>query len=164
MLTNVSSEGSVVRTAPNELSFNSSGAWKDIHDFRQGHQTFIKSTFYDGGSFADKCGSIVSERDPVLHGKMRKYLSNAFSQRSLTEQEFLIAKSIDKFIRKLGKVGAQGTDIVLNFTLVSFDVIGDLGFGEPFGGIESGMLLSFERIRANRLIYNQRKSILGFIE
>lgn len=97
----------------------------------------------------------------MLHGKMRKYLSNAFSQRSLLEQEFLIAKSIDKFIRKLGKVGAQGTDIVLNFTLVSFDVIGDLGFGETFGGIESGTILSLKQIRASILIHIQRNSILG---
>ncbi|KAL9624077.1 MAG: hypothetical protein Q9160_001599 [Pyrenula sp. 1 TL-2023] len=68
---------------------------------------------------------------------MRKYLSPAFSQRSLTEQEFLISKSVDKFIAKLGKIGAKGTDIVLEFALMSFDIIGDLGFGETFQGIES---------------------------
>lgn len=131
-------EGPVVRTAPNELSFNTSQSWKDIYDFRPGHQTFIKSNFYDGGSFADRCGSIVSERDPGIHGTMRKYLSHAFSQRSLAEQEDLISKSVDKFVEKLGMVGQGRTDIVLAFTLMSFDIIGDLGFGESFQGIESG--------------------------
>lgn len=126
-----------MRTAPNELSFNTAQSWKDIYDFRSGHKTFIKSDFYDGGSFADRCGSIVSERDPTLHGNMRKYLSHAFSQKSLTEQEYLISKSVDKFIDKIGKEGEQGIDIVLCFSLMSFDIIGDLGFGETFRGIES---------------------------
>lgn len=129
--------GPAVRTAPNELSFNTAQSWKDIYDFRQGHLTFIKSVFYDGGSFADRCGSIVSERNPKVHGVMRKQLSHAFSQRSLLEQEVLISKSVDKFITKLGEDGTQGTNIVLAFTLMSFDIIGDLGFGETFKGIES---------------------------
>lgn len=129
--------GPVVRTAPNELSFNTAQSWKDIYDFRQGHLTFIKSEFYDGGSFADRCGSIVSERDPRVHGIMRKYLSHAFSQRSLIEQEYLISKSVDSFIDKIGENSAHGIDIVLAFTLMSFDIIGDLGFGETFKGIES---------------------------
>ncbi|KAL8699838.1 MAG: hypothetical protein Q9201_005770 [Fulgogasparrea decipioides] len=129
--------GPVVRTAPNELSFNTAQSWKDIYDFRQGHLTFIKSDFYDGGSFADRCGSIVSERNPTVHGAMRKQLSHAFSQRSLMEQEDLISKSVDRFIAKLGEDGTQSINIVLAFTLMSFDIIGDLGFGETFKGIES---------------------------
>lgn len=132
--------GPIVRTAPNELSFNSAQSWKDIYDFRQGHMTFIKSEFYDGGSFADRCGSIVSERDPQVHGVMRKYLSHAFSQRSLTEQESLISKNVDAFIRRIGEDGAQGMDIIMAFTIMSFDIIGDLGFGETFKGIESSRI------------------------
>lgn len=132
--------GPIVRTAPNELSFNTAQSWKDIYDFRQGHLTFIKSEFYDGGSFADRCGSIVSERDPQVHGIMRKYLSHAFSARSLTEQESLIAKSVDAFIRRIGEDGAKDIDIVMAFTLMSFDIIGDLGFGETFQGIESSRI------------------------
>lgn len=131
-----------MRTAPNELSFNTAQSWKDIYDFRQGHLTFVKSEFYGGGSFADRCGSIVSERDPQVHGVMRRYLSHGFSQRSLTEQEDSISMSIDAFIRKIGEDGATGIDIVKAFTLMSFDVIGDLGFGETFKGIESSNALS----------------------
>jgi cytochrome P450 len=130
--------GPIVRTAPNEVSFNTARSWKDIYDFRPGHLTFVKSEFYDGGSFADQCGSIVSERDPEVHGVMRKYLSHAFSERSLTEQEYLISKSVNAFIHRVGTEGAQGIDIAMAFTLMSFDIIGDLGFGETFEGIKSG--------------------------
>lgn len=130
--------GPVVRTAPNELSFNTAESWKDIYDFRPGHLTFIKSEFYDGGSFADRCGSIVSERNPKVHGLMRKQLSHAFSQRSLEEQEHLVSENVDRFIRKIGRDSGRAFNIVIAFKLVGFDIIGDLGFGESFGGTESG--------------------------
>ena len=113
----------------------------------------MKSEFYDGGSFADRCGSIVSERDPGVHGIMRKYLSHAFSQRSLIEQEYLISKSVNAFIHRVGKEGAQGIDIVMAFTLMSFDIIGDLGFGETFKGLESGRVAHALYDRSNNVAF-----------
>jgi cytochrome P450 len=130
-----------VRTAPNELSFNSAQSWKDIYGFRQNHKTFIKSDFYDGGSFTGRgVHSIVSERGVDEHAQMRRYLSHAFSDRSLSEQEELIAKSIDKFVGKLGAAGAKssGFDIGKGYEMMTFDIIGDLAFGETFGGLEKG--------------------------
>lgn len=98
----------------------------------------MKSHFYEGGSFADQCGSIVSERDPAVHGRMRKDLAHAFSQRSLIEQEPLIANVVDRFVEQLGNLGTGGLNIVEWYTMMTFDIIGDLAFGETFGGIESG--------------------------
>lgn len=146
--------GPVVRTSPNELSFSSVGSWKDIYGFRQGVGTFIKSEFYDGGSFADQAHSIVSERDPVTHGKMRKHLSHAFSDRSLREQEGLIDEVVDELIMQLGicASGEQGADIVMWFNLATFDIIGSLAFGESFGGLKSGSFCSdmlWERMNLN---------------
>lgn len=134
--------GPVVRTAPNELSFNSAQSWKDIYGFRQGHKPFIKSDFYDGGSFAGRgVHSIVSERDVDAHGQMRKYLSHAFSDRSLSEQEEMIARTITKFVDLAGERGQHkgGWDIGKAYEMMTFDIIGDLAFGEPFGGLEEGM-------------------------
>jgi Cytochrome P450 len=132
--------GPVVRTSPNELSFASAGSWRDIYGFRQGHKSFVKSSFYDGGSFADRAHSIVSERDPVLHGQMRRDLAHAFSDRSLKEQEGLVAEAVDLFIQQLGvhASGPDGTDLVKWFNLTTFDIIGSLAFGESFGGLTSG--------------------------
>ncbi|KAL2829477.1 benzoate 4-monooxygenase cytochrome P450 [Aspergillus cavernicola] len=129
--------GPVVRTAPNELSFNSAQGWKDIYGFRPGHQPFIKSPFYDGGSFADRVHSIVSERDPAAHGTMRRFLSHAFSEGSLIEQEQLISGTIDRFVEQVGIKGAVGFDLSKGFEMMTFDVIGDLAFGETFGGVET---------------------------
>lgn len=135
--------GPVVRTSPNELSFSSAASWRDIYGFRHGHKPFIKSPFYDGGSFADQAHSIVSERDPVTHGRMRKDLSHAFSDKSLKEQEYLVAEMVDLFIEQIGKHGAEkeGIDMVMWFNLLTFDIIGSLAFGEPFGGLKSGRIM-----------------------
>lgn len=127
-----------MRIAPNELSFNSPTSWKDIYSIRQGHKPFIKSDFYDGGSFASRgVHSIVSERDVDAHAEMRRYLSPAFSDRALSEQETLISQSIDKFVDLL-VTREDGYDIGKGYEMLTFDIIGDLTFGETFGAIESG--------------------------
>lgn len=132
--------GSIVRVAPNEVSFSSARSWLEIYGPRKGIGTFIKSEFYDGGNFAAEALSIVSERDPKKHAEMRKYLASAFSDRSLKAQEPLIAHSVDLFVEKLGEAGQgnRGTNMVMWYNLMTFDIIGSLAFGQDFGGVESG--------------------------
>lgn len=132
--------GSIVRVAPNEVSFSSARSWLEIYGPRKGIGTFIKSEFYDGGNFAAEALSIVSERDPKKHAEMRKYLASAFSDRSLKAQEPLIAHSVDLFVKKLGEAGQgnRGTNMVMWYNLMTFDIIGSLAFGQDFGGVESG--------------------------
>lgn len=132
--------GPVVRVAPNELSFNTAGSWRDIYGVRKNVDPFIKSEFYDGGNFAADALSIVSERDPKSHAEMRKDLASAFSDRSLKAQEPLIAEAVDRFIEKVGDAGnnPHGTDMVMWYNLTTFDIIGSLAFGQDFGGVESG--------------------------
>lgn len=132
--------GPVVRTAPNDLSFNTAASWRDIYSFRQGHKPFVKSDFYDGGVFADQAHSIISERDPGVHGEMRKFLSHAFSEKSLKSQEPLISEVVDEFVTQLGSrtSNVTGVDIVMWYNLTTFDIIGSLAFGESFGGVKSG--------------------------
>lgn len=115
--------GPVVRVAPNELSFNTAQSWRDIYEKKKGQATFIKSDFYDGGNFAAEAHSIVSERDPDEHANMRRYLRDAFSDRSLREQEYLISEVIDRFVEKIGEEGRDGPgiDIVTWFNLATFD-------------------------------------------
>jgi cytochrome P450 len=118
------SQGPMVRIAPNELSFNTSQSWRDIYAARKDHLPFIKSEFYEGGNFAAESLSIVSERDPKKHAHMRKYLANAFGDRSLREQESLIQEVVDELIEKLAEFGehSQGTNMVMWFNLATFDV------------------------------------------
>lgn len=131
--------GPVVRVAPRELSFSSPTSWQDIYGARPGHQPLLKSAFYEGGSFANEAFSIVSERDHEKHREMRKYLSSAFSERSLKGQEYLVTDVIDRFIAKIG-AERKPIDMTTWFNLLTFDIIGELAFGQSFGGVENGTM------------------------
>lgn len=76
---------------------------------------------------------------------MKKLLARAFSQRSLTEQESLVSTVIDRFIEMVGKTGAshEGLNMTEWFNILTFDIIGELAFGESFGGIQSGELRTY---------------------
>ena len=71
---------------------------------------------------------------------MRRYLSSAFSDRSFKSQEPLIADPGDRLVDKLEEAGrgTRGTNMVMWFNLVNFDIIGSLAFGKDFGGVEAG--------------------------
>ena len=137
--------GSVVRIAPNELSFTSPGAWKDIYGHRAAGQPELEK--YD--KFYRSVGNpvehiVIARREQ--HGRLRRLLSHGFSERALREQEPMIQQYIDLLIKRLNeqcgsKEGKKQTsdplDMVLWYNWTTFDLIGDLAFGEPFGCLES---------------------------
>lgn len=84
------------------------------------------------------------------HAQMRRHLAHAFSEHSLGEQEALVSETVDKFIYVAGQRGAKagGFDMGKGLEMMTFDIIGDLAFGETFGGVDSGTsnLASLEEI------------------
>ncbi|KAM5344636.1 hypothetical protein ACJ41O_013171 [Fusarium nematophilum] len=129
------SYGDVIRVAPNELSFNIVDAWKDIH----GHRTQGEPELEKYEPFYRPVPSVptnVINCPREEHTMVRRQLSNGFSDRSMREQQPLIMKYIDLLmvrLREQGKSGAQAVDMASWFNFTTFDVIGDLVFGEPFG-------------------------------
>ena len=73
---------------------------------------------------------------------MRRLLSHAFSEAALQEQEPLITSYFDLLIHKLHEQiagPADGVvDIVRWYNFTTFDLIGDLCFGESFHALENG--------------------------
>ncbi|KAI1121880.1 benzoate 4-monooxygenase cytochrome P450 [Nemania abortiva] len=133
--------GHVVRIAPNEVSFSSAQSWKDIYGSRPGHKTFTKSEFYGTGSFANTgVVSLSNERKPHVHKEMRGYLAGAFSDRSVLEQEAIVAGSIELFLRLVGYLGSQQKELNMSSALgsLTFDICGDLSFGATFGALQRG--------------------------
>ncbi|KAI0534394.1 putative cytochrome P450 [Xylaria digitata] len=134
--------GAVVRVSPNELSFASIESWKDIYGHATGGRgTCVKGEFYDvfGGGFNSSC--IGSERNPKEHGRMRKALSNAFSTKSLLEQEVVVNENVDAFLKRLGADGGPGTkglNMTIWFEMIAFDILGEMSFGESFGSVAQG--------------------------
>ncbi|KAI1126216.1 benzoate 4-monooxygenase cytochrome P450 [Nemania abortiva] len=131
--------GHVVRYGPNELSFSSAQAWKDIYGSRPGHQIFVKGRWYERLSIYASQGvrSLVTEPDPSKHAAMIRVFGGAFSRGFLNEMEPMIIDYIDRFIHHVRAKTADGgvVNLTFGYSSVTFDIIGDLAFGQDFGGI-----------------------------
>ena len=120
----------VVRISPDELSFISSSAWKDLCGDRQGHPSFPKDLgIYVGTE------SILTAND-ADHSRMIRVLSHAFSDKALKEQEAFIRVHVENLINGLKKQieGPSKGKVDLSdwYHWTTFDVIADLAFGESF--------------------------------
>lgn len=132
------------RVSPNELSFASVDSWKAIYGHQPaGRPIPVKSRFYEmyGSGYNSLC--IGSERDPKRHSVMKRNLVSAFSTRALLEQESIISLCIDRFIEKVGAAmdGArhEGLNMTKWYEMLSFDILGEMAFGESFHAVENGM-------------------------
>ncbi|KAF6832491.1 cytochrome p450 [Colletotrichum plurivorum] len=153
--------GDVVRIAPDELAFSDAGAWKVIfgHKISGNNATGITSsaTFEKSDSFYRPIPGLPRDIITALgpqHAALRRQMAHGFSDRALREQQPIIMKYVDLFIQRL-KEQATGeapatpflsnaksppggpVNIMLWFNYCTFDVIGDLAFGEPFGCLEN---------------------------
>lgn len=119
--------GEAVRYGPTHVSFITPQAWNDI--YRQ---------LPKAPSPALNKSDIIGAND-IDHARFRKSLSRAFSAKGLQAQEPLIASYVDKLIGRLkGFAEAKiPVDMIKWYNLTTFDLIGDLAFGEPFGGLET---------------------------
>jgi len=72
------------------------------------------------------------------HGRMRKVLSHGFSAQAMMAQQPLIQGYVSLLIEKLKTACKTGEaqDMTAWYNWTTFDVIGDLSFGEPFGCLD----------------------------
>lgn len=124
--------GDVVRIGPDTLSFISPDAWKDIYG--HGHAELPKS--HD--AFEGDPHIIVANAQD--HARFRRAMLPAFSDKALGRQESLMKVYVDLLIEKLrGIAGSeQPTNMVHWYMLTTFDLIGDLAYGESFNGLKEG--------------------------
>jgi averantin hydroxylase len=123
--------GPVVRIAPDELSYATAQAWKDIFQHHAGHEEFSK----DPMALIRPLNGVYSMlgANRADHSRLRRLLSHAFSDKGIREQSQLIRQHINLLIQRLHEhAGEQSQDMVEWYTWTTFDVIGDLAFGESF--------------------------------
>ena len=129
----------MVRISPRELSFINASAWKDIHGNRPGHLSFEK----DDAVYRKPPNMIPSllTANRVDHARMRRILGHAFSDKASREQEPVVESYVDMLIRNLHEqvdgVERGKVDISKWFKWMSFDIAGDLSFGESFKCLEN---------------------------
>ncbi|GAB1317909.1 Trichothecene C-15 hydroxylase [Madurella fahalii] len=136
--------GPVVRVAPNELAFSDPQAWKDIMGHRGGGSVAGEAvemekslTFYKP---VDDMPTDIVNAGREEHALLRRTMAHGFSDRSMREQQPLIKGYIDLLIRKLrekGEAGKKAVDLAAWYNYTTFDVIGDLAFGESFGCLDN---------------------------
>lgn len=126
--------GEVVRIRPNSLAYRNPQAWTDIYGNRK-HPFPKDPEFYLPSSSG--AAHIVNANE-VDHSRFKRLLMASFSERSLREQEGLIMQYIDLFIDRLQSNATSGyaIDMAHWFNFLTFDIIGDLSFGEPFGCLQ----------------------------
>ncbi|KAL9068553.1 MAG: hypothetical protein Q9161_006098 [Pseudevernia consocians] len=133
--------GHVVRINPDTLSFDTARSWKDIYGHRPRRIQLPKNRDFFAFDKNETPG-LTGMIDDTEHARVRGLFSPAFSERAMREQEPLIMGYIDLLIQRL-KVQSQGpmggeVDLVRWYNFTTFDIIGDLAFGQPFGSLEAG--------------------------
>ncbi|KAM0425583.1 hypothetical protein ACHAPT_009114 [Fusarium lateritium] len=130
--------GPVVRFSYQDVSFITADAMKKIY----GHKTSMTQTFQKDSLFykpvRDQTDIINANTED--HRRFRRLLSHAFSDRALRGQEEIMQHYIAKFVMRLGEFAQQDAaiDIVRWYNFATFDIIGDLAFGQSFGCLDSG--------------------------
>ncbi|RJE25501.1 Cytochrome p450 [Aspergillus sclerotialis] len=77
------------------------------------------------------------------HARVRRLLAHAFSSKALYEQETLLHTYADLLVQKVheqiatSSAGTRVIDINQWYNFTTFDLIGDLAFGEPFQCLEN---------------------------
>ena len=124
--------GDIVRTGPNQLSLNGN-FWPEVFGLaRSGKPEFSHwDDFYQHG---DKSNQSLFPADKDNHRRQRRVIAHAFSDAAIKEQETLIKKYVDMLFDHLRSDAVQGqpTDMLKWYNFTTFDIIGDLVFGEPF--------------------------------
>ncbi|KAJ9617148.1 hypothetical protein H2200_000869 [Cladophialophora chaetospira] len=137
--------GPIVRVAPDELSYIESRAWKDVYitgGARPGHAAIERNGIWFRKQRADEPYSIMGENEDA-HARFRRAFMGAFSDKAIKDQAPLIEIYVDMMIQRFASMASSGggstvVDIVSWLNFLTFDISGDLSFGESFGSTESG--------------------------
>ncbi|KAF3058220.1 Isotrichodermin C-15 hydroxylase [Daldinia childiae] len=131
--------GPVVRIAPDEVTFAQAEAYQDIFQSRPDNKPFLKDHIW----WETQPGlpdTILSAINPEKHARIRRLLAPGFTPRALRDQEPILHQYVNLLVERLHERARETKeariDLVpwLNFT--TFDIIGDLGFGDSFNCLQ----------------------------
>ncbi|KAF2008687.1 putative cytochrome P450 [Aaosphaeria arxii CBS 175.79] len=134
--------GPVLRVSPNEVSFACAEAYNEILQPRPTRYFQKDPIWWD--SLAGKEKWVGNLYGAAEHSHARRFLAAGFTPRALKAQEPILQRYANLLIERLGEkigrrnsvtgAGKHGADIDIvpwmNFT--TFDIFGDLSFGESF--------------------------------
>lgn len=128
--------GRVVRIAPNELSVVDENAMKQLF----GHGTKARKTsWYSVWDVPNSGPGIFATTDVKEHSFLRKRVSGAYSMTAILRYERFIQGCLDLLLQQLKKHADLGetVDMATWTNAFAFDVVGELGYGEAFGHLQT---------------------------
>lgn len=161
--------GPVVRLAPNELTYTSASALRDIYGNRGGKKTMPPQAALgknDQRMFG--ATSFTWLESHTEHMRHRKILGTSFSETSLKAQEPIVLSYTSLLTSKLRERAARGevVDVWAWFNYLTFDIIGDLTFGEPFDCVKDGQFhpwITFIFSNLTMMMYGQMVLTMGWL-
>ncbi|KAK0271801.1 hypothetical protein LTR35_013277 [Friedmanniomyces endolithicus] len=129
--------GPIVRIAPNELSFASPNAAREVLAAGKG---FHKTDFYAVFPPPEN-PDIFTETREAVHSVKKRYASNPYSMATMHQNSKYIEETEKELARKLDGM-CQSKDQYCNLGdylhYYAFDVLGEIAFSRKFGFIEAG--------------------------
>jgi averantin hydroxylase len=123
----------VVRVAPDELSYITPDASKTIY---QSKPEFSKDPMHLPPFHNGTPGILAA--DHRNHSRYRRLLANGFSDKGMRAQQPMIQRHIDLLLQRLRERFTSGSqDISEWYNWTTFDIIGDLAFGESFDCLQN---------------------------
>ncbi|OLN87949.1 Pisatin demethylase 1 [Colletotrichum chlorophyti] len=126
--------GPVIRITPTMLLVSDAKKLPEIY-----HRNANKSQHYITGSFG-KTESLFNMQDHAVHARFRKIAAAPYSFSNIRKMEPLLDRHIERWVRKLDDFAR--TDARVDFApwavYLVYDIVSEVGFGEPFGFIEQG--------------------------
>lgn len=124
--------GDIIRIAPNELSFATVQAHRDIYGPpSKTRKLFLKSERFYG----EEHPNIAFIIDPEEHARQHKMFAPQFRPSAVRTQEPIVHSHVDSWIEQIAIRGNHGTiplDLTKWLEWLTFDIISELTFGESF--------------------------------
>lgn len=156
--------GEVVRVAPGELSYSSANSWKDIYMQRKSGNVFTKDPRFLVTDDTLRAPHLVSTTNVEEHNQAKKLLSHAFSPKNLLEQEDIILRYVNILMASMAEESRKGPlDLKQWYNWVTFDVLGELCFGESFGSVEARKTNEWVATILNMVIFVSWSCALGHV-
>ncbi|KAL5373696.1 hypothetical protein DPSP01_012495 [Paraphaeosphaeria sporulosa] len=130
--------GPVVRIAPDELSYTTPDAWRDIY----GNRSIPKNAVWAGQEEQKHPVSIVSTNEET-HLRNRRALTGAFTEHAIAEHasvlEDLVGLMVTRFKESITSAdGKTVVDLVDWTNFLTFDISGLLSYGTSFSSVSHG--------------------------
>ncbi|POS76855.1 isotrichodermin C-15 hydroxylase [Diaporthe helianthi] len=161
--------GPVVRLAPGELTYTTATAVKEIYGNRSGKKLFPPQSSL-GGNEKTMFGatSFLWLQDHKEHARHRKIVGQMFSESSLKAQEPLVLGYAALLMQRFRERASRGEviDMWSWFNYYTFDIIGDLVFGESFACVDQGRFhpwISFIFSNLTNMMYAQMTTTMGYL-